>query len=97
VNIFLKRKKMRTRFEDGDGYDFTSPVEKVVRILTDLRDSLDTNSSNFISGLNYCIDVISTNKLYDMNSMFSNEGINWWEEFEESSESSGSSNDASGG
>jgi hypothetical protein len=79
---FVKRKQLRVRFDNGNVYDIASPVERVIKILCDLRDSIDSKEKAFVVSLNYCIEVISSNRLYDVNSLFSDEaGPNWWDHF----------------
>ncbi len=55
----LQRKRMTSAFQ------IKSTVEKVVEILTDLRDNLDTEEVKTMSDLNFCIKMISQNRLYD--------------------------------
>ena len=45
-------------------YDLKSPVEKIVEILGSLRDMLNNNKS-LIKEIEWCIEVISSNRLYD--------------------------------
>lgn len=47
------------------GYDLRSPLERVLEILNDIRDSIDPNEAKMLSDMNYSIKMISSNKLYD--------------------------------
>ena len=44
-----------------------SPLERVLEILNNLRDSIDVDESNLIKDLNYCIKSIGNNTLYEAN------------------------------
>jgi hypothetical protein len=56
------RKKLQTTIE---GYDLRSTLEKVLEILNDIRDCIDMNDEKMLQDMNYCIKMISSNKLYD--------------------------------
>ncbi len=47
------------------GFEIKSTVEKVVDILTTIRDGLDMEEAKYMSDLNFCIKMILQNKLYD--------------------------------
>ncbi len=47
------------------GFDLRSPLEKVLEILNDVRDKLNVEEEILIKDINYCIKVISSNKLYE--------------------------------
>lgn len=47
------------------GYDLRTPLDKVIEILNDLRDSVDPSERRVVADLNYCIKMISSNKLYE--------------------------------
>jgi flagellin-specific chaperone FliS len=47
------------------GYDLRAPLEKVLEILNQLRDQIDTEEDKVIKDLNYCIKMISSNQLYE--------------------------------
>ncbi|CDW89816.1 UNKNOWN [Stylonychia lemnae] len=49
------------------GFDMRSPLEKVLEILNELRDQMDMNDTRIIQDLNYCIKIIASNKLYEVN------------------------------
>ena len=40
-------------------------MERVLEILADLREKLDSGETKLIEDLNYCIKVISANELYE--------------------------------
>ena len=42
-----------------------SPLEKVLEILNEARDMFDPTESKIIKDINYCIKMISSNKLYE--------------------------------
>jgi hypothetical protein len=42
-------------------------LERVLEILNEFRDRLDSGSDRSIEELNYCIKMISSNKLYEAN------------------------------
>lgn len=65
LNAVRLRAEMRKKVINSDGYDLRSPMEKVIEILNDIRDSLNMSETKIIGDLNYCIKMISTNKLYD--------------------------------
>jgi hypothetical protein len=50
--------KRNTTFK---GMDLRSPLERVLEILNNLRDKIDTNEAKIIQQLNYCIKTITTN------------------------------------
>lgn len=52
----LQRKKMLSV-----GYTFSTPLEKVLEILNDLRDKIDPVQLKIFEDLNYCIKMISSN------------------------------------
>lgn len=47
--------------------DLRSPLERVLEILNDLRDRLDSGEDKTVEELNYCVKMISSNKLYEAN------------------------------
>lgn len=49
------------------GYDLRSPLERVLEILNNIRDAVDSKENKTISELNYCIKMITSNQLYEAN------------------------------
>lgn len=47
------------------GIDLKSPLEAVIEIITEMRDSLDSRKQ--IANLNYALKMISSGKLYEHN------------------------------
>ena len=43
------------------GYDLRSPLEKVLEILNEVRDSMEKGEERLINDINYCIKMISSN------------------------------------
>jgi cAMP-specific phosphodiesterase 4/calcium/calmodulin-dependent 3',5'-cyclic nucleotide phosphodiesterase len=52
------------------GYDMNSPLENVIRILTELVGQIDSSESAIITDLNYCIKAINSNQLYEAEVIF---------------------------
>ena len=52
------------------GYDMNSPLENVIRILTELVAQVDSSESAIITDLNYCIKAITSNQLYEAEIIF---------------------------
>ena len=73
LNILRLRKEMRDKILDNYGGVFKSPMERVIEILNDVRDSLSTSEKRVIADLNYCIKMITTNKLYSTSLDFDDE------------------------
>lgn len=44
-----------------------SPLERVLEIMNNLISKLDSNCEREIEDINYCIKMISSNKLYEAN------------------------------
>ena len=62
----MRRDVRIKKFTSNLGYDIRSPVEKVIEIIADVRDSLDPGeNARIIADLNYCLKMISSNKLYE--------------------------------
>ena len=54
----------KIKFKIGS-YDFKTPVERVLEILNSLKLRVPGNEATLQSDLNWCTDIISSNKLYD--------------------------------
>ena len=65
LSIVKMKRDIRKRIITISGYDLRSPLERVLEILNDIRDSIDPNEERMISEMNYCIKQISSNKLYE--------------------------------
>lgn len=65
LNIVRIRREVSKRSKSNLGYDIRSPLEKVLEILGDIRDVIDPSQDKMITDLNYCIKMISSNKLYE--------------------------------
>ncbi len=80
----MQRKKLTSV-----GIDLKSPLEKVLEIMNNLRDKIDTQEDQMIKELNYCIKIISSNKLYEAELEFEgspdgrkkNDVISWYNQF----------------
>lgn len=59
------RRKLAVVVPSQGGYGLKSPLERVLEILTKLRDQVDLSERTVISELAYCIRVISSNQLYE--------------------------------
>ncbi len=42
-------------------------MERVLEILNEIRDRLDTREEKTVEEINYCVKMISSNKLYETN------------------------------
>mmetsp|Transcript_7290 Transcript_7290/g.6445 ORF Transcript_7290/g.6445 Transcript_7290/m.6445 type:complete len:106 (-) Transcript_7290:298-615(-) len=51
----------------GEQLDLRSPLERVLEILNEIRDRLDYGEDKTIEDVNYCVKMISSNKLYEAN------------------------------
>lgn len=65
LNSLRVKRDIQKRKLTSNGYDLRSPLERVLEILNDLRDSVDTDETKIIQDLNYCINMISSNQLYE--------------------------------
>ena len=65
LNAVRLRREIMIKSTTSLGYDLRSPLEKVLEILNGLRDGLDNNEKKLVADINYCIKMISSNKLYD--------------------------------
>lgn len=65
LNAVRIRREVRLKTVISNGYDIRSPLEKVMEMLNNIRDALDTSEIKMINDLNYCLKMISTNKLYE--------------------------------
>lgn len=64
----LKEKRdIQKRKKINKGFDLRSPLERVLEILNNLRDTIDVDESKIIKDLNYCIKCIGNNTLYEAN------------------------------
>ena len=61
----VKLKRERIKNTNISGYDLVSPLEKVVSILTEIKNMIDQDQTKLIMDLNYCLKMISSNKLYE--------------------------------
>ena len=67
LNVVRMRRDVRKKkFSNDIGYDIRSPVEKVLEIINEVRESLDPReNARIIQDLNYCLKMISSSKLYE--------------------------------
>ena len=61
LNALRVKREAQKRKMTTLGYDLRSPLEKVLEILNEVRDSLDKSEERMIQDLNYCIKMISSN------------------------------------
>ncbi len=66
LNTLRVKKDMSKRQLTNNGYDIRSPLERVLEILNNMRDQVDIDEIKIIRDLNYCVNIISSNKLYDV-------------------------------
>ncbi len=59
------KREIRKRSFTSSGYDLRSPLEKVLEILAEVRDTIDPTEHKMVSDMQYCIKMISSNKLYE--------------------------------
>lgn len=65
LNVVRIKREIRQKSMTSTGYDLRSPLEKVLEILNDVRDSIDPGETKMIQDMNYCIKMIASNKLYE--------------------------------
>jgi len=65
LNAVRVRNEIRKRKKTGKGIDMRSPLEKVMEILGGLRDIIDPAERKLVEDINYCIKMISSNRLYE--------------------------------
>ena len=65
LNVVRLKREIRQRTVTSSGYDLRSPLEKVLEILGDVRNAIDLDEVKMVQDMNYCIKMISSNKLYE--------------------------------
>jgi cAMP-specific phosphodiesterase 4/calcium/calmodulin-dependent 3',5'-cyclic nucleotide phosphodiesterase len=67
LNLVRVKREVRKKIDVDFLSDVRSPVEKVIDILTNLRDNMiDQDADSFlVKEANYCITMIQSNKLYE--------------------------------
>ena len=66
LNAVRVRREMRMKKNVGLIFGIQTPVERVLEILNSMRDMIEPSERKLIQDINYCIEMISTNKLYDV-------------------------------
>jgi hypothetical protein len=69
----MKRKNIEKIVYKNLGFSIKAPIEKVIMILNTIRDRMNPLEIGFIDNINYCINIISENKLYEQGAIFSDE------------------------
>ena len=66
LNTLRIKREIQKKNMTALGYDLSTPLEKVLEILNEIRDNMDSSESKFIQDLNYVIKIIQSNKLYEV-------------------------------
>ena len=74
LNALRVKREVRRKRATTLGYDLRSPLEKVLEILTDLRDKMESTEERVIEDLNYCIKMIQSNQLYEIDVDLADQG-----------------------
>jgi hypothetical protein len=67
LNTLRVKRDIKKKQRVSGVIDLRSPLERVLEIMNNLRDQLDSGEDRAIEDLNYCIKMISSNKLYEAN------------------------------
>lgn len=65
LNTIRVKREVSKKKIHSTGYQLSSPLEKVLDILGNLRDKIDSGEGKIIQDLNYCIKMIQSNQLYE--------------------------------
>lgn len=66
LNAVRVRREIQQRIETKVDYDLRAPLEKVLEALNDIRDQIHPSEERIIDSLSYCINMIQSNRLYEM-------------------------------
>jgi flagellin-specific chaperone FliS len=67
LNLLRIKRDIQKKKKISGTIDLRSPLERVLEILNELINKLDSNAGREIEDINYCIKMISSNKLYEAN------------------------------
>mmetsp|Transcript_45376 Transcript_45376/g.33161 ORF Transcript_45376/g.33161 Transcript_45376/m.33161 type:complete len:269 (+) Transcript_45376:178-984(+) len=67
LNVLRVKRDIQKKKRISGHLDLRSPLERVLEILSEIRDRLDYGEDKTIEDLNYCIKMISSSKLYEAN------------------------------
>lgn len=67
LNTLRVKRDFQKRKTTIMGMDLRSPLERVLEILNNLRDKIDSNQTKTLQEINYCIKIITSNQLYEAN------------------------------